>query len=136
MIGYTMVGVSSIENSAIFYDKLFNELGAKRLVELDDFVLWSTGQGKSSFAIGVPYNGNPPTVGNGVMFAFPVENRDDVHRIYELMLENGATCDGGPGERGGKFYMAYFRDLDGNKLAVYKYEGDNVEAYEFFRTSS
>ncbi|MCC3859662.1 VOC family protein [Pseudemcibacter aquimaris] len=132
MIGYTMVGVSSIEKSSQFYDTLFAEIGAKRQVELDDFVLWTTGQGKPSFAIGVPYNGNPATVGNGVMFAFPVAARDDVHRIYDLMLENGATCDGGPGERGGKFYMAYFRDPDGNKLAIYKYEGENKEAYEFF----
>ena len=31
----------------------------------------------------------------------------------------GAQDEGAPGARGGKFYGAYFRDLDGNKLAVF-----------------
>lgn len=30
-----------------------------------------------------------------------------------------AQDEGVPGARGGKFYGAYFRDLDGNKLAIF-----------------
>jgi len=30
------------------------------------------------------------------------------------------TDEGAPGDRGGGFYGAYFRDLDGNKLVVFK----------------
>ncbi|MGN6149257.1 MAG: VOC family protein, partial [Rhizomicrobium sp.] len=35
-------------------------------------------------------------------------------------LSLGATDEGAPGLRGDTFYGAYFRDLDGNKLCVFK----------------
>jgi predicted lactoylglutathione lyase len=34
-------------------------------------------------------------------------------------LQLGAQDEGAPGPRGNGFYGAYFRDLDGNKLAAY-----------------
>ena len=37
-----------------------------------------------------------------------------------LALANGATDEGAPGERMPGFYGAYFRDLDGNKVCVFK----------------
>ena len=37
----------------------------------------------------------------------------------EKALELGGTCEGEPGPRGNFGEFAYFRDLDGNKLAVF-----------------
>ena len=36
-----------------------------------------------------------------------------------IALEQGGTCEGKPGDRGGGFYAAYFRDLDGNKICAF-----------------
>ena len=41
-------------------------------------------------------------------------------RIYKVALSLGAKDEGAPGDRGGGFYGAYFRDLDGNKVCVFK----------------
>jgi len=37
----------------------------------------------------------------------------------EALIELGAKDEGPAGARGDDFYAGYFRDLDGNKLAVY-----------------
>ena len=64
----------------------------------------------------------PATVGNGVMVALQAASRDQVRRLYDIALANGGTCEGPPGPRGGPFYAAYFRDLDGNKLNAFLME--------------
>jgi hypothetical protein len=43
-----------------------------------------------------------------------------IKQVYDLALANGGTDEGLPGERGPTFYGAYFRDLDGNKICVFK----------------
>ena len=56
------------------------------------------------------------TVGNGSMVAFQVDKPEQVDALYKKALSLGATDEGPPGDRGGNYYGAYFRDLDGNKL--------------------
>ena len=124
MIGYTMVGVKDMKKSAEFYDKVLGIMGARRKMEYEKFILWNDGADKSSFSICLPYDGNQPTVGNGSMIAFPVTNAEEVYKVYECAIENGATDEGKPGMRDGGYYIGYFRDPDGNKLAAYFYEGD------------
>ena len=46
---------------------------------------------------------------------------EQVDRLHAIALEQGGTCEGKPGDRGGGFYAAYFRDLDGNKLNAFVY---------------
>jgi predicted lactoylglutathione lyase len=57
------------------------------------------------------------------MAALIVDSREKVDRLHAKALELGGTCEGPPGLRGpeelGK-YFAYFRDLDGNKLALFR----------------
>ena len=38
-----------------------------------------------------------------------------------VVIAAGATDDGPPGDRGGGFWGAYFRDPDGNKVCVYRF---------------
>ena len=44
---------------------------------------------------------------------------DVIQKVYAAAIAAGATDDGPPGDRGGGFYGAYFRDLDGNKVCVF-----------------
>ena len=63
-----------------------------------------------------PFDGNPATVGNGVMVALMVDSTDKVDALYAKAIELGGTDEGAPGARSDNFYAGYFRDLDGNKL--------------------
>jgi predicted lactoylglutathione lyase len=53
------------------------------------------------------------------MLAIAVDSKEDVARMHAKALELGGTCEGEPGPRGAFGEFAYFRDLDGNKLAVF-----------------
>lgn len=119
MIGYTTVGTNDKGRAAAFYDKLLGALGAKRMMEMDRFIMWGTDFSKPAFAIAVPFDGQPATVGNGVMIALAVNSREKVDEIYKLAMELGGKDEGPPGNRGPTFYAGYFRDLDGNKLNVF-----------------
>jgi catechol 2,3-dioxygenase-like lactoylglutathione lyase family enzyme len=116
MIGYVTLGTNDFERAAAFYDALLGELGAKRMFNLERFVLWATSPTSASLAICKPWDGNPATAGNGVMIALYCKSRADVDRLHARALELGAKDEGAAGERGPNFYAGYFRDLDGNKL--------------------
>jgi predicted lactoylglutathione lyase len=60
-----------------------------------------------------------------MMVALQAENEEQVQRVHAKALELGSQDEGAPGARNGSFYGAYFRDLDGNKLAVYCMLGGN-----------
>jgi len=119
MIGYTTLGANDFEKSAKFYDALFEVCGASRIMELDSFIVWGTSLEGSSLALAKPYNGEPATVGNGVMVAIRAGTKDQVDAIYSRALELGGTDEGAPGPRGDGFYAGYFRDLEGNKLNAF-----------------
>ncbi len=119
MIGYITVGTNDMERAAAFYDALFAEIGGKRMMGDDSFIAWMSDMPGAAFSIIKPYDGNPATVGNGVMAAIAVKTPEDVDRVHAKAMELGGTDEGAPGPRGDNFYAGYFRDLDGNKLDVY-----------------
>ena len=124
MIGYVTLGTDDLDRSRAFYDALFAELGASRLMEMDSgFTLYGTGWGNPGIAVTRPYDGRPATAGNGNMVSLVVGRRDKVDRLHARALELGGSDEGAPGLRGPEgdraFYGAYFRDLDGNKLCVF-----------------
>ncbi len=116
MIGYTTLGTNDLENNAKFYDNLFAEIGAKRTLEDESFILWSTGSDKPGFAITKPFDGGTATVGNGVMIAIALDNPKQVDALHAKALSLGAKDEGASGPRSEGFYAGFFRDLDGNKL--------------------
>jgi catechol 2,3-dioxygenase-like lactoylglutathione lyase family enzyme len=125
MIGYVTLGTDDLERSRAFYDALFAELGASRLMELDSgFTLYGTGWGKPGVAVTRPYDGEPARAGNGNMVSLVVDARDKVDRLHSRALELGGRDEGAPGLRGPEgdraFYGAYFRDPDGNKFCVFR----------------
>ncbi len=116
MIGYVCLGTNDLKRSAAYYDRLLAEMGAKRIMDYDTFIVWATGKGKPGLAITEPFNKMPATVGNGVMVAFDVGTPERVDAMYKKAIELGGSDEGPPGPRGDGYYAAYFRDLDGNKL--------------------
>ena len=119
MIGYVTLGTNNLDDAAKFYDKLFASIGAGRMMESDTFIAWTTGPGAPAVSLIRPFDGNPATVGNGVMVAIVMDTRAKVDAFHAKALELGAADEGAPGIRFGNFYAGYFRDLDGNKLNAF-----------------
>jgi catechol 2,3-dioxygenase-like lactoylglutathione lyase family enzyme len=125
MIGYVTVGSNDLDRARAFYDQLMPVIGAGRMMEFgDNFTMYGTGMGNPGLAVCRPFDGNPATAGNGNMASMVVDSRAKVDALYTKAIELGGSCEGPPGVRGDEgpqaFYGAYFRDLDGNKLAAFR----------------
>jgi predicted lactoylglutathione lyase len=121
MIGYVTIGTNDLSRAAAFYDALLGDLGAKRMMENDQFVAWSVRPELPGLGVTKPFDKNPATVGNGVMVALEAGNPARVDALHRKALELGGTDEGAPGARGEGFYAGYWRDLDGNKLNFFCY---------------
>jgi catechol 2,3-dioxygenase-like lactoylglutathione lyase family enzyme len=119
MIGYTCVGTNDLDKAVQFYGELFSLLNAKPFFKSDRGVGWGVSPDKPMFSVMKPFDGQVATIGNGSMVAIAATNPEQVQSLHAKALALGAQDEGAPGARGGKFYGAYFRDLDGNKLAVF-----------------
>ncbi len=118
MLAYTTIGTNDLPRAAAFYDAVLGVIGAKRMMEEEQFIAWGSGHEGAALGVTKPFDGNAATVGNGVMVALGADSRDTVDRVYATAIELGASDEGAPGPRYDGFYAAYFRDLDGNKLNV------------------
>lgn len=116
MIAYTTLGTNDLPRAAAFYDALFAEAGAKRLMDLGRLIAWGSNPAQPMFAVCTPYDGKPATVGNGTMVSLGADNKAQVDALYNKALALGAADAGAPGMRGDHFYIGYFFDLDGNKV--------------------
>lgn len=120
MIGYVTLGTNDLQRAAKFYDAIAAELGVGRMMDYDGFIAWGEPGGAPGVGLTRPFDGQPATVGNGVMVALEARDEAQVARLHEIALANGGSCEGKPGPRGdGGFYAAYFRDPDGNKLNAF-----------------
>lgn len=122
MIGYVTLGTNDLARGAAFYDALAHELGTGRMMETEQYVAWGTPGASAGIGLTKTFDGQPATVGNGVMVALAARDRAHVDRLHALALAHGGTDEGAPGERFPGFYAAYFRDLDGNKLNAFVME--------------
>jgi catechol 2,3-dioxygenase-like lactoylglutathione lyase family enzyme len=119
MIGYVTLGTNDLAIAAKFYDAIAAELDTPRMMDFETFIAWGKPDGPAGVAVTKPHDGNAASVGNGVMVALEAKDKDQVHRLYDIALANGGTCEGPPGPRGDGFYAGYFRDPDGNKLNAF-----------------
>ncbi len=115
MIGYVTIGTNDLPRAAAFYDALLGDLGAKRIMENEQFIAWSV-KHQPGLGVAKPFDKKPATVGNGVMVALAVDSPAKVDSLHRKAMQLGGTDEGAPGARGEGFYAGYFRDLDGNKL--------------------
>jgi catechol 2,3-dioxygenase-like lactoylglutathione lyase family enzyme len=117
-IGYVCIGTNDFDRAAAFYDALFAEVDGKRLMPTPAGVMYRVGKG-AMVMLTRPHDKQPASASNGGMLAIEADSKEQVAAVHAKALTLGGKCEGEPGPRGNFGDFAYFRDLDGNKLAVY-----------------
>ncbi|MGJ4939799.1 VOC family protein [Bradyrhizobium sp. HKCCYLS1011] len=120
MFSHVMIGTNDLDKAKTFYDTLLGTLGV-RPARLDGHrIFYITRSGV--FAVSKPINGEPATAANGGTIGFACDSQEQVDAWHTTgVAAGGTTCEEPPGVREGstgKLYLAYLRDLDGNKLCA------------------
>jgi catechol 2,3-dioxygenase-like lactoylglutathione lyase family enzyme len=123
MFSHVMIGTNDLEKAKTFYDALLGTLDVPpaRIDRHRIFYRTKTG----TFAVSLPIDGNAATPANGGTVGFLAASPKQADAWHATGIAHGATtCEDPPGVRdgaAGKFYLAYLRDPDGNKLcALYR----------------
>jgi lactoylglutathione lyase len=124
MYSHVFMAVANFDRAFGFYRALFSVLGIdERFFDAErPWAGWhSPGGVRPLFVIGMPHDHQQHHPGNGQVVVFKASSRTLVKRAYETALAAGGRCEGPPGLRPqyhADYYGAYFRDTEGNKLAV------------------
>ena len=131
MIAYISVGVDDMARAKRFYTAFLPALGYE-LDEADGELGFALpvppGQApvqppiQPEFYVKSPFDGNPASTGNGSMIAFEAHDQQQVRDLHAAGLGAGGTDEGQHGFRaayGAHFYVAYLRDPQGNKIALF-----------------
>ncbi len=117
---HVVIGTNDLPRAKAFYDALFNTLGGQALGELMGKLLYE--KDGQMFMVGRPIDGQPATVANGFTLGFALSSVEAVEAWHRVGVEHGGTAiEDAPGVRtigGRKYFMAYLRDPDGNKLCA------------------
>ncbi|MBO9475537.1 VOC family protein [Shimia sp. R10_1] len=124
MIAYITIGADDIPAAERFYSAFLPALGYRLEHYHGDLSYIPPGEPPTSpdFYIKSPFNGAPASAGNGTMVAFQANSQQQVRDLHATALSEGGTDDGAPGFRDAysdNFYVAYLRDPQGNKLALF-----------------
>ncbi|HEY0650218.1 VOC family protein [Phenylobacterium sp.] len=118
MFSHVMVGVNDLDRAKAFYDATLGALGVAPGFVDRHRVFWRTPAGV--FAASLPIDGEAATIGNGSTVGFACASAEQADAWHAAGVANGGTSiEDPPGVRegtGGKMYLAYLRDPDGNKL--------------------
>ena len=125
-LSYSTVGSNRLEDAKRFYDALLGSAGLTPAFEHPSGGRVYGRDGRFCFAVLGPLDGQPATVGNGSMFAFSFDAREEVDAFHAKALALGGSDEGAPGFRAPDAYFSYFRDLDGNKLCAFHIDGAAV----------
>ena len=120
MIGYTTIGTNDLERARRFYDAVLAPLGGRRTLTYERSQYYGSPQRGAMLGVTLPFDGQAATVGNGWMVALSAAEPSVVDQVHAAALAAGGACEGPPGQRMDNFYGAYFRDLDGNKICIFK----------------
>jgi len=120
MFSHMVVGTNNAQAAKIFYDAVLATLG----IPEGDYnserqrTYYRTPTG--TFVVAKPIDGNPASVGNGSTIGFKCSSPEQAKAFHDVAVENGGTSiEDPPGWRvngDNRVYLAYVRDLDGNKL--------------------
>ncbi|WKN19781.1 VOC family protein [Azotobacter vinelandii] len=125
MFSHVMLGSNDIERSKRFYDAVLGILGVAE--PLRDQT--STGHTRliylhngNIFCVTEPINGEPATFANGGTIGFKCNSSEQVQKFHDTAIAHGGrSIEDPPSLRQstlGPLYLAYVRDLDGNKLCA------------------
>lgn len=123
MFNHVMIGTNDIEKSKAFYEKVLGVVGVegsmdntsasghKRVIFLHN---------GNVFMLSEPIDNEAATCANGMTIGFKCDSAEQVKKIHDVAIENGATTiEDPPGLREGSMgamNLSYFRDLDGHKI--------------------
>jgi catechol 2,3-dioxygenase-like lactoylglutathione lyase family enzyme len=120
MFSHVMIGTNDLDKAKAFYDNLLGTLGVRPAKVDGHRIFYRTPTG--IFSVSKPINGQPATPANGGTIGFASSSPEQVDAWHAAGVSGGGTtCEEPPGIRdsaAGKFYLAYLRDLDGNKLCA------------------
>ena len=121
MFSHVMLGSNDLDRSKRFYDALFAALGGREgVIDPRGRLVYS--HDGARFLLTRPINGEPATAANGATLGFAMASPEQADAWHKAGVENGGEAiedDPGVREPGGmKFYLAYLRDPDGNKLCA------------------
>ncbi|CUH50970.1 VOC family protein [Shimia marina] len=124
MIAYVTVGADDILAAERFYSAFLPALGYRLEHYHGDLSYIPPGTPPTSpdFYVKAPFNGAPASAGNGSMVAFQADNQQQVRDLHAAALLAGGADAGAPGFReaySDNFFVAYLRDPQGNKLALF-----------------
>jgi catechol 2,3-dioxygenase-like lactoylglutathione lyase family enzyme len=112
-IDHLWIGVSDLPAATAFYTAIARFVGIRGGSSSDERQSfrgpWAT--------FSLLADGRPPT--QNLHIAFPVPEREDVHRFHEAAIAAGYSDNGGPGERPEYhpgYYGAFVLDPDGNNI--------------------
>ncbi|MEL7397730.1 MAG: VOC family protein [Pseudomonadota bacterium] len=127
MMAYVTFGVDDIARAERFYSAFLPDLGY-RLERYHGDLSYALppkpGQRPNlpEFYVKAPFDGQQATAGNGTMVAFEAGSQQQVRDLHAAALAAGGTDEGQPGFRqayGPNFFVAYLRDPQGNKIALF-----------------
>ena len=129
MIDHVSVGVSDLDRAARFYEATLALLGLSRLVTRPATV----GFGKTypEFWINLRAGMAEVAPESGVHICIRARSTTDVDAFHAAALNAGGRSDGAPGLRPHdrvKYYAAFVRDPDGNRVEAVTFPRDDVEA--------
>ncbi|MEM7718214.1 MAG: VOC family protein [Pseudomonadota bacterium] len=133
MMSYVSVGADDMARAKQFYSAFLPALGYG-LEEGPEGLSWalpvrpdqSTAQ--PEFYVKPPFDGAAASAGNGAMIAFETRDQAQVRALHAAALAAGGSDEGAPGFRaayGPRFYVAYLRDPQGNKIALFSSNPDD-----------
>jgi len=119
VIDHVSIPVRDLEQSAEFYESVLSKIGFAKLVDARKTV----GFGRKYPELWL--NHRPEMDEHGISDGFHVCLRartiGEVQEFHEAAVALGAESDGGPGPRpqySDRYYAAFIRDRDGNRLEV------------------
>ena len=120
MFSHVMIGTNDLDKAKAFYDNLLSTLEV-RPARVDGhriFYITKTGV----FSVTKPINGEAATCANGGTIGFAANSPEQVNAWHTAgIAAGGVPCEDPPGIRQGpgvNLYIAYLRDLDGNKICA------------------
>ena len=120
MFSHVTLGAHDLQRATAFYDAALAPLGIHRVAgKYPGWAAWERPGEEPKFWVGLPYNQQPASSGNGCMVAFQAKSRAAVDAAYQAAIAAGARDEGQPGLRpsyGPTYYGAYVRDQEGNKV--------------------
>ena len=123
MFTHVHLGSNDVARSKKFYDALFEVIGGTRSWKDTDRDRWFWLKGEQFLVVGEPLDREAASPGNGLTIGFSVDSPERGDAWHAAGLANGGSeCLGAPVLKdrpdGGKIYLAYLYDPDGNKLCA------------------